>query len=272
MSNIIAIIITVAVRIVTLPLPQLYKKRVLAKIISKLDEGGTTEITTTKGNIKLHSLRGIYTVKRVEKFKDDEPELLEWINQFREGEIFWDIGSNIGTYSLYAGLNPKITVYSFEPSAFNFGLLVEHIKINNMGNRIKPFCMAFGDTTDITNLQMKDTHIGHARNLFENESQPIGYTPAFIQSTPVFSIDNFINTFGLTAPDHIKIDVDGAEAEILAGAINTLSNIQDIMIEVVGKNFEDVESLIEKPIFAAGLKEDTTIREKGSKRNRLYKR
>jgi FkbM family methyltransferase len=212
MGNIIANIITGIIKIIISPLPRLHKNRILARILGKMEQSGTTEIKTPRGNIKLNSLKGVYAAKRVEKFWDDEPELLEWINQFREGETFWDIGSNIGIYSLFAGTNPKITVYSFEPSAFNFGLLVEHIRINNMGDRIKPFCMAFSSTANITSLLMKDTHTGHGRNLLMNSKSSFDYNPAFAQSTPVFSIDNFIDVFGLLAPDHIKIDVDGAEA------------------------------------------------------------
>jgi hypothetical protein len=45
-----------------------------------------------------------------------------------------------------------------------------------------------------------------------------------------------------------------------------------MMIEVTGGNLDDAGNLIEKPVFAAGLTEDKTVREKGSKRNRLYVR
>lgn len=270
MSNAIANIITGAINIITLPLSRLQKNRTMARIISKIERNGLNEVITPRGVIKFHSLRGIYTAKRVEKFYEDEAELLEWINHFKSGETLWDIGANIGVYSLYAGLNPGITVYSFEPSGFNFGLLVEHIKTNNMGDRIKPLCVAFDDVTSINNLLMKNTHVGHANNLLDKGNQPKIDMPAFAQATPVFSIDDFSKIFNLPAPDHLKIDVDGNEAGILYGAKKTLSQIKDLMIEVVNQNLKHVANLIEKPIFAAGLKENEEVRNTGSRRNRLY--
>src|SRR5881394_2354315 len=45
-----------------------------------------------------------------------EPETLEWIDDFRKGEVFWDVGANVGVFSLYAAFR-HATVYAFEPSA-----------------------------------------------------------------------------------------------------------------------------------------------------------
>ena len=39
---------------------------------------------------------------RVKTFFTKEPDTLNWIDNFKEDEIFWDIGANIGLYSLYA--------------------------------------------------------------------------------------------------------------------------------------------------------------------------
>ena len=58
---------------------------------------------------------------RVHTLLTKEPETLEWIDQFKGDEIvFWDIGANIGLYSIYAALKHKnIKIISFEPSVNN---------------------------------------------------------------------------------------------------------------------------------------------------------
>ena len=59
---------------------------------------------------------------RVDTFFTKEPETLEWIDNFEKKEnlIFWDIGANIGLYSIYNSLkNPKSTTIAFEPSSSN---------------------------------------------------------------------------------------------------------------------------------------------------------
>ena len=77
---------------------------------------------------------------RVDTFFTKEPETLEWIDSFDKKEkiIFWDIGSNIGLYSIYAALKfENIEVVAFEPSTSNLRVLSRNISINNLENKIK---------------------------------------------------------------------------------------------------------------------------------------
>ena len=46
-----------------------------------------------------------------------EPITIEWIKSFKKNSIFFDIGANIGVYSLYAALYSEVKVYSFEPES-----------------------------------------------------------------------------------------------------------------------------------------------------------
>ena len=66
--------------------------------------------------------------------------------------------------------------------------------------------------------------------------------------------------------------MDGRELEILEGAKLTLPRIQSILIEVEGKNLEENLNQIETITAEAGLEEDVSWRNKGSGRNRLYRR
>ena len=73
-------------------------------------------------------------------FSSKEPETLEWINNFDDNEniIFWDIGANIGLYSIYASLKSKnISIIAFEPSTSNLRVLSRNISINNLDDKIK---------------------------------------------------------------------------------------------------------------------------------------
>ena len=77
---------------------------------------------------------------RVDTYFSKEPETLEWIDSFQEKEnlIFWDIGANIGLYSIYNSLkHPKSTTIAFEPSSSNLRVLTRNISINNLENNIK---------------------------------------------------------------------------------------------------------------------------------------
>ena len=72
---------------------------------------------------------------RVITFFTKEPETLEWIDNFEKKEnlIFWDIGANIGLYSIYNALkNENSSTISFEPSSSNYRILSRNISINNL--------------------------------------------------------------------------------------------------------------------------------------------
>ena len=62
---------------------------------------------------------------RAKTFSSKEPETLEWIESFNKKSIFWDIGANIGLYSIYAAKYNNVQVYAFEPSVFNLEFLAK---------------------------------------------------------------------------------------------------------------------------------------------------
>ena len=78
---------------------------------------------------------------RVDTFFSKEPETLEWIDNFKNVQgkkiIFWDIGGNIGLYSIYAALKYKsIDVTTFEPSTSNLQVLSRNISINKLNKNM----------------------------------------------------------------------------------------------------------------------------------------
>ena len=75
---------------------------------------------------------------RVKTLFTQEPETIEWINSFDDNyNIFWDIGGNIGLYSIYSAIRHKnLHIYCFEPSTSNLRTLSRNISINNLEDRI----------------------------------------------------------------------------------------------------------------------------------------
>ena len=271
MSNTISKFIDGMISSITLPLSTRQRKRVIARVINRLEQKSLSEVSTSKGKLHFYSLKSGFTASAVERFHEDEPETLSWIDSFDEGEIFWDIGANIGVYSLYASLINGVTVFAFEPSGFNFGLLVEHIALNKKDSQIKPLCIAFGNNTCLGNLKLSSTHTGHAgNNLSESPGASVYNDAAFNQAITAYSIDDFIMKFNLPVPNHIKLDVDGIEPLILKGAEKTLKEINSMMIEVERDNVKNFVDYIETPLKNAGLEEILEIRSMGHGRNRLF--
>ncbi len=66
--------------------------------------------------------------------------------------------------------------------------------------------------------------------------------------------------------------MDGKELEILTGATEVLKKVDSLLVEVEGRNLSENLRSIENTIAESGLTEDKNWRDKGSGRNRLYKR
>ena len=175
---------------------------------------------------------------RVDTILDKEPETIQWINTFNNNCIFWDIGANIGLYSIYAAKNKKnIKVYSFEPSTSNLRTLSRNISINKLQNKIFIIPFALSNLKNkILQLKEKQFIEGGALNAFGVNYDFSGKNFFFENSYNTFgtSLDNLVDIKVLSIPNYIKIDVDGIEDLILIGSKNVLSNkkIKSILIEI----------------------------------------
>ena len=76
------------------------------------------------------------TKYRIDTFFQKEPETLEWIDGFKKKSEFWDVGANIGLYSIYAAKTKSCNVVAFEPSVFNLDLLARNIYANSVHKNI----------------------------------------------------------------------------------------------------------------------------------------
>jgi FkbM family methyltransferase len=186
--------------------------------------------------------------RRARTLLTKEPETIEWINNFKDSDVLWDIGANVGVYSLYAALR-KLTVVSFEPSPGNYYLLSRNIEINKMDDRVSAICIAFNDTTRLDAFYMVDTHLGGAQSSFGEaiDSRGKAFTASLKQAMIGFSIDDFVRQFNPPFPNHIKIDVDGNESRIIKGAKSTLSDtrVKSVLVEL-NREREDWTELIER--------------------------
>jgi FkbM family methyltransferase len=254
--------------------PRDHKEKTLARLRERLDRQGVIEIATRRGPLRFLSRRSVGAFKMAADW-DDEPETLEWIDTWvNPGEVIYDVGAAIGVMAMYAALDPSVKVIAFEPKAASFALLCDHLHLNGMTDRVLPFCLALSDSAPrLASLRLHNPEAGGASNGLDGTPTQFGEIwDTMTQATPAISIDDFQRLFAAPAPDHIKLDVDGIEGVILRGAESSLRRVNSVIVEVEGDNLTDVAARIEAPLAAAGLEEDTSVREKGLKRNRLYVR
>lgn len=168
-----------------------------------------------------------------------EPDTVEWVENFlQEGDVFYDIGANVGVYSLVAAkcFADQVKIYAFEPAFMNFSQLCKNIALNQCQDNIIPLQIALSDKTMLDSFNYSSLTIGGAQNTLGDAIDEKGqaFNPVFKQYTLSYKIDDLITNFELPVPNHLKIDVDGIEFLVLKGAPKTLANesLRSMIVEL----------------------------------------
>ncbi len=144
------------------------------------------------------------------------------------GDLFADIGANVGSYTVLAGGVIGATCVSFEPVPSTFVTLKKNIEINKLSNRVTALNIGLGATKGSVLFTKSFDTVNHVIAQSNNES-----TDGAIE-VAIETLDDVLTDKGI--PALIKIDVEGFEQEVLNGAVGTLGNpqLKAIIIELNG--------------------------------------
>ena len=142
-----------------------------------------------------------------------EPELAE-LFELEEGMVFLDVGAHIGKYAVRAAVKVGDSgrVVAVEPDRDNFQLLVKNIALNGLRNCIPLRIAAYSSEGEIT-LFKGPSSAEHST------SEDFGKGSYKVRARV---LDNVLKEIGVAGLDLIKIDVEGAEIDVLRGLEGTL--------------------------------------------------
>jgi FkbM family methyltransferase len=200
-------------------------------VVGKKKEFVPETTTVTKDGLSFVFLTPNDTTKwRANTLFTKEPSTISWIDSIPQGSILFDIGANVGSYSIYSGVK-GIQVYAFEPEASNFTQLVRNLHINNIP--VNAYCAAISDKNEIGTMFLSSLDLGGACNTF-NENVDFKLekrNSSFSQGSFSHTIDSLVE-MGLPTPEYIKIDVDGLEHKVIKGAVKTLASVKSLIVEI----------------------------------------
>lgn len=154
-----------------------------------------------------------------------EKELQEaLINNIKNGDVIVDVGANFGLHTLLAGkiLGDRGHIYAIEPIPSNIKLLKRNIRLNHFNSRITIIEAALSNSNDAyieMSLPKEDVVV----------SASIAKVGNKVIKVKNMRLDDFIEGTGIK-PNLIKIDVEGAEYEVLKGAENVLKKYMPILL------------------------------------------
>jgi len=192
---------------------------------------------------------------RAATFATKEPETLEWIDTLPEGAVLWDVGANVGLYSVYAAKNRGCRVFAFEPSVFNLELLARNVRLNGVTDRVCLVPLALSDALGPSEMRMTSTEWGGALSTFGRDYGWDGKAirQVFGFRTLGLSMEDAVQRLGLPQPDYIKMDVDGIEHVILKGGGAVLRAVRGVLIEI-NDDFREQSEQCSQLLGAAGLR------------------
>lgn len=172
-----------------------------------------------------------------------EPEVIRALRKYlRQGDTCIDVGGHVGYLTLLMArtVGPKGKVVTFEPMPETYQVLKENVSLNGLKN-VKLEQAAVGESETIGSL------------IFE-ANQQLTWTPSATAygvrgkskslSVPVTSLDHYVGNTGLH-PRLIKVDVEGAELDVLRGARRVLrEDGPTVLVEVHGVGGEYEQAVL----------------------------
>ena len=142
------------------------------------------------------------------------PQTKAFAHTVQVGHVFFDIGANVGYYTLLASklIGNTGKVVAVEPSVRNIAYLYKHVQINKLKN-VSIVSAAASNNISITIFSQSDNNaMGHIadKGVFDIKAA------STLIPVVTISIDELIKSTGVN-PDVIKIDVEGAETDVLNG-------------------------------------------------------
>jgi FkbM family methyltransferase len=170
-----------------------------------------------------------YEVWRARTMLEKEEGTVRWIRgSVRPGDVFYDIGANIGLYTLLAGkrVGPSGMLYAFEPHVANVQSLLHNVSQNGLASHVKVMSCALGEQEGFLDFNYYAPQPGTSMSQLGDtrDSDDRQFQPVFAEYKYAATIDRLIAQGHIRPADHIKIDVDGNELLIVRGMRGLLSS------------------------------------------------
>ena len=215
----------------------------------EVDWGGKTVLYATPNRA---------TRLRVETLFTKEPCTLEWLNALGPADVLADVGANVGMYSVWAAAQRGARVYAFEPESQNYALLNRNIALNGLQDRVRAFCLALSDRPGVSALHVSDLAAGGSLHSY-GEAVDFRLAPmqaAFAQGCVAATLDALVAEGAVEPPTHLKIDVDGLEHRVFAGARATIRDRRLRLVQVeINRNLAEHRAIVEA-LAAEGWRHD----------------
>jgi FkbM family methyltransferase len=178
---------------------------------------------------------------------DAEPEVQEALAELIEpGQTVYDVGANIGFFTILCSrlVGPQGKVYAFEPIPENVVTLRHNIALNRLTN-VVVVERALSASTGTAEMFVSPWSAFHSLNV-DGASKRENHGPDGGEITvETITLDEFVLQQGISVPDLVKLDVEGAELLVLEGMHETLRTVQPLLLVEVHDTKDDYSEFVD---------------------------
>jgi FkbM family methyltransferase len=222
------------------------------------DEDNGVVVVLSDGEFEYRfSCRSAKERRRAERMFDKEKGTVAWLKrELRPDDVFFDIGSNIGVYTLFGAhrLGDKGQVVAFEPHIPNASSLMANIMLNKLERKVRLVTSALTNEQKFDHFNYQSLVVASSTSQFgRSEYEGESFEPVFVEIKHGCSIDMLLGLGAIPTPNVIKIDVDGLDYEVLAGMRGLLNSAQrprSIQIELGSDSKAKINDLMKASGYA----------------------
>ena len=203
-----------------------------------------------------------YEILRAATLLDKEAGTIRWIrSEVRPGDVFYDVGASTGVYTLVAArrVGRDGAVYAFEPHLANALSLLHNIRENGLNGAVKVLSCALSDRETYFDFEYLSARPA-AYDMPESEKAKL--KPLFSELKYATTIDRLVDQGAARHPSLVKVDVDGAELEVIRGMRELLlgqHRPRSVQVEVNRHSKDAVNAFMEEHGFTFAERHHSSV-------------
>jgi FkbM family methyltransferase len=180
--------------------------------------------------------RGMYgATQNVYCGLNDFEDMSFLVHYLRQDDVFVDVGANVGAYTVLASAAGGARTYAFEPSAAALHTLRSNVALNHIDDRVSIQPYAIGRAPGSVSISTEGPSAMHHIEPGSRSALSVEMHPAKMSPVEMRTVDSYD-----LRPAIMKIDVEGYEAEVLAGAMETASRPE--LVAIITENNDSADN------------------------------
>lgn len=187
-------------------------------------------VTIGSSSIEL-SVETPHESRRVANLGGEQDAIETILESVQRGDVVFDVGANIGTHTcLFADrVGDEGLVVAVEPDEANVAALHRNVRLNDFDDRVAVAPYACSAERGFATLHRGGLMAGTGTHSLDSARAGAGLGALETVTVPVVTLDGLASLFG--SPGVIKIDVEGAESDVIEGGERSVEGARDVFVE-----------------------------------------